>query len=98
MAWPRCYALHIKYHLLFFTHETFTWVGHRGNRDLVVGFTGAEAGDDILNPPQLFSDLDFFLLHTEKQRDTHYELLVYRGNRLQIQHHLFCQDTVLILS
>lgn len=44
-----------------------TWVGNRGDSDFVVGFTGAEACDDILNPPQLLSDLHFLLLHTKRQ-------------------------------
>lgn len=48
-----------------------TWVGNRGDSDFVVGFTGAEACDNILNPPQLLSDLDFLLLLKEKQRNIH---------------------------
>lgn len=43
-----------------------TWVGDRGDGDLVVGFTCAEACDDVLDPPQLLSHLDFLMLLTKK--------------------------------
>lgn len=67
-----------------------TWVGNRGDSDFVVGFTGAEACDHILNPPQLFSDLDFFLLLTEKHTETFslthtVKLLVYPGSVLPVK-------------
>lgn len=43
-----------------------TWVGDRGDGDLVVGFICAEACNDVLDPPQLLSHLDFLMLLTEK--------------------------------
>lgn len=43
-----------------------TWVGDRGDGDLVVGFTCAEACDDVLDSPQLLSYLDFLMLLPEK--------------------------------
>jgi len=48
-----------------------TWVGNGGDSDFVVCFTGAETCDNIFNPPQLLSDLDFLLLITEKQKLKH---------------------------
>lgn len=50
-----------------------TWVGDRGDGDLVVGFTCAEACDDVLDPPQLLSHLDFLMLLTETHTHTHTE-------------------------
>lgn len=54
----------------FLIQAPLTWVGDRGDGDLVVGFTCAEACDDILDPPQLLSHLDFLMLLTEKHTHT----------------------------
>lgn len=45
-----------------------TWVGNRSNCDFVISFTGAESCNNILNPPQFFSELQFLLLLKEKHR------------------------------
>lgn len=81
MAWA---TFHSK-HILLSTPPGFaclTWVGNRGDSDFVIGFTRAKACDYILNPPQLFSDLDFFLLLAETQRHTSF---VVQGKHLQIK-------------
>lgn len=43
-----------------------TWVGNRGDGDLVDGFACAEACDDVLDPPQLLPHLGFLVLLVEK--------------------------------
>lgn len=63
-------SLRLPVHVGMGRHSTrLTWVGHRGDSDFVVGFTGAEACDNILNPPQLLPDLGFLLLLTDTQMD-----------------------------
>lgn len=47
---------------------SLTWVGNRGDGDLVDGFACAEACDDVLDPPQLLPHLGFLVLLVEKGR------------------------------
>lgn len=57
---------HERMSFAFLIQVPLTWVSDRGDGDLVVGFTCAEACNDILNPPQLLSHLDLLMLLTEK--------------------------------
>lgn len=60
LHWQRQLFDHMVVHL----HRMggLTWVGDRGDSDFVVGFTCAEACNDVLDPPQLLPDLGFLVL------------------------------------